>query len=521
MTSRTLGAPGHAGSWRQARAAVWWIAFCSAPPAAFNAAHAQIIAVRTAPIADGGQFTFLPSSNLGMGGLSIALADSTLDPFVNPAKGSRLRGARVFGSPAFFSVSREAGGGLTLPIGTSVSSGAWFSQFLIAMQEVEPGGSDDEGLLFPATAIGLDANTVAVEEDQPSRQNRYFHATVGRRIGARGLAIAASASWWGLHAMDGVELFFPGSQSVRQSGDALDLRLGAYKEWQGQSFEALVLHNSLGMNQDVAFSDLFWNPSLRQIQVIPRMEPNADKVETWGLHVGYTRLLSDSTWRLGGIATANRIRQPRMPNYVLPIVPADDGTAHAYNLGVGIARTGPMWAFGVDAILEPIWSRSWDRAETPTETRTGMPIEAGATTLDNRFHFTNGILRAGASATSVLSSTTSLAFEFGGQWRGTQYRLEQQDAIQERSSASKQSWNEWTRSWGMGLRFPGGELRYRGNLTTGARRPGFDNPDGVFVADALSSVRPGIATPFSSFIGTTFDDVRVTVHQISLSLGLR
>src|SRR6476660_3467432 len=82
-------------------------------PVALSAAHAQLIAVKTAPIADGGQFAFLPSANLGLGGLSIALPDSALDPFVNPAKGSRLRGTRLFGAPTFFSVSRKAGGGFT------------------------------------------------------------------------------------------------------------------------------------------------------------------------------------------------------------------------------------------------------------------------------------------------------------------------------------------------------------------------------------------------------------------------
>src|SRR5688572_11721727 len=87
MTTRTLGAPGHAVSWRQARAGACWIAFVAvhAGSAALNAAHGQLIAVKTAPIANGGQFAFLPSANLGLGGLSIALADSALDPFMNPA----------------------------------------------------------------------------------------------------------------------------------------------------------------------------------------------------------------------------------------------------------------------------------------------------------------------------------------------------------------------------------------------------------------------------------------------------
>src|SRR5215207_6474376 len=147
MTSRTLGAPSHAGSWRQARTSTWQTVLLAGihagTAAAFavtsvidaTAVSAQVIAVKNAPIADGGQFAFLPSANLGLGGLSIALADSALDPFTNPAKGARLRGTRLFGAPTFFDVSRKAGGGFTLPIGTSVSKGAWFTQVAVAIQE--------------------------------------------------------------------------------------------------------------------------------------------------------------------------------------------------------------------------------------------------------------------------------------------------------------------------------------------------------------------------------------------------
>src|SRR6476619_4521078 len=113
------------------------LALVATLPAALVTARGQVIAVKTAPIADGGQFAFLPSANLGMGGLSIALADSSRDPFMNPAKGARLSGMRVFGAPTFFSATRKAGSGLTLPLGTSVSSGPWFSQLVVAMQDVD------------------------------------------------------------------------------------------------------------------------------------------------------------------------------------------------------------------------------------------------------------------------------------------------------------------------------------------------------------------------------------------------
>src|SRR6202022_3949578 len=65
-------------------------------------AFAQVIQIKTLPVADGEQWRFFPSANLGLGGLSIALADSLLDPFENPAKGARLNAGtkgHFFGSP--------------------------------------------------------------------------------------------------------------------------------------------------------------------------------------------------------------------------------------------------------------------------------------------------------------------------------------------------------------------------------------------------------------------------------------
>ena len=526
MTSRTLGALGHAGSWRQARTVACWtviLAGLHAGPAAVSAANAQVIAVKNAPIADGGQFAFLPSANLGMGGLSIALADSALDPFTNPAKGARLSGTRVFGAPTFFSVSRKAGGGVTLPLGVGASHGAWFTQFVLALQDIERGGNGEQvfppGVLAAAEVLPGTTTATTFDDSKISRQNRYAHATVGRRLADR-LSVAASASWWGLHAVDGVELYYPGSQSVRQHGDALDLRLGVLKELRrGQSLEAVAVHNRFSVDQDVAFVDAFWNPSARQMTFLPRLEPNADRTDTWGLHVAYSRPLADSTWRVGAILTGNRIRQPSLPAYDLPQVPADAGTAQAYNIGGGVSRTNGPITIGFDAILEPIASRTWVNADDSVETLAGPALPAGTRTLENRFRFTNAITRLGFAATVPLSKEQSLRFETGGQLRAIRYHLDQHDLIRDSRSASTQHWNEWTRSWGLSVRFAGADLHYRGNLTTGAGRPGFDDFDGgIAVADAAP--RPG----FSSFVptfGPSFDKVRATTHQISLSVPIR
>src|SRR2546428_6567641 len=89
-------------------------------------APAQLISIKTVPIAQGDQFAIFPSNNFGMGGVSIALADTLLDPFVNPAKGARLGAARFFSAPTIYGISQGAGGGRTLPPATLASSDGWF-----------------------------------------------------------------------------------------------------------------------------------------------------------------------------------------------------------------------------------------------------------------------------------------------------------------------------------------------------------------------------------------------------------
>src|SRR5205809_835290 len=66
-------------------------------------AAAQLISIKTVPIAQGDQFEIFPSNNLGMGSVSIALADTLLDAFLHPAKGARL-GRRARGSGRSFAV---------------------------------------------------------------------------------------------------------------------------------------------------------------------------------------------------------------------------------------------------------------------------------------------------------------------------------------------------------------------------------------------------------------------------------
>src|SRR5215510_12440872 len=101
------------------------------------AGSAQVIPIRTVPLPEGDQFLLYPSNNLGMGGVTIALADSLLDPFRNPALGARLGQARLFGSPAIYSTSQETGSGATLPLAAFGRARSWFGGISLAVQQVD------------------------------------------------------------------------------------------------------------------------------------------------------------------------------------------------------------------------------------------------------------------------------------------------------------------------------------------------------------------------------------------------
>ena len=102
-------------------------------------ASAQLIALKTVPVAAGDQFLQTPSDKLGMGGLAIAIADTLGDPFVNPATGARVRESQVFAVPTYYSISNNAGSARTLPFGMLVRAGQWFGGVSVALQQLKTG----------------------------------------------------------------------------------------------------------------------------------------------------------------------------------------------------------------------------------------------------------------------------------------------------------------------------------------------------------------------------------------------
>jgi hypothetical protein len=216
--------------------------FCRVPGALTAAAlalalcrplAAQIIPVRVVPIAEVDQFEFFPSSNFGMANVSIALADSLLDPYHNPALGARMRRGWYFGAPTFFSVTNDAGSGETYPIGGMARRGRTFGGGVLAIQEITPGRPRQSPFFGGIAALDLTTAPLppvfAAEPNEPAH-NRHAQAFAGHTFGSS-LTLAASGMWSDLRAMEGMELLFTGSHNVLQRGNQLDLRFGLLREW--------------------------------------------------------------------------------------------------------------------------------------------------------------------------------------------------------------------------------------------------------------------------------------------------
>ncbi len=488
-------------------------------------ASAQLIAIKTVPLAQGDQFQIFPSANLGMGSVSIALADTLLDPFVNPATGARFGAPRFLSAPTVYGISDGAGGGRTLPLGTVTAAGPWFAGLALAVQQVDASRLPSNGNIFLAPVPQFPVRPPPVPPARAtSYGNEYAFVMFGRKLPGTGLALAASGLWARLTGVDGVDLLYAGSAGLRQFGHALDLRLGLLKDWSdARSLEALVLYDHFGMTHDVTYLDPFWDPATQQFAVRERGVRNRDQTNTWGLHVGYAQPLGATGWRLGWLLTANRMSHPKLPEYQLanvPVIPWDPGRSSAYNVGIGVSKVQGPTTFGLDAIYEPIWSYTWADAPSPVVTTGGDTIPAGGKTLENHFRFSNGVLRMGVSRSLELGPLGRTGeLQLGLMVRSVRYRLTQSDYVQASGHQLEEGWVEWTPTWGLGLRFPDLEIRYRGRVTKGTGRPGVQASGFIAAGRDFALAAGSILVAPSGPL--TLREVSTTTHQISISVPLR
>jgi hypothetical protein len=489
------------------------LALVSALLSAQVPALAQLVPIKTVPVAAGDQFLLFPSSNLAMGGVSLALPDTLGDPFANPATGSRLEEDIFFGSPTLYRISNGNGSGRSLPIGTLFRSGDWFGGGAVSLQEIE--GARRNPWVF--TRFAWDPGPPQILSEGSAR-NLYAFGFLGHRFPDLGLSIGVSGFWADLGAVDGVDLLYAMSQRIQQSGHSSDLRVGILKEWEGdRSLELLLPRTKLRMKHDVTYMDLVWEPiapdTIPQPRWKDRVEENLDYTDTWGAHMVYRRPLNRGGWVIGWSLTGNWKDHPKIPNYEIQNIPRDPGNTWAYGLGIGLSKSEGPSRFAVDLVLEPIRSETWADAASDTTTMKGDIIPAGEKTVENDFRFTNALVRAGGAVDYQWAT-----FRAGLQIRSISYDLDQFNRVEAVQRDQSESWMEWTPSLGASLNLPGATVHYTARFTTGTGRPGTNTRWTDDRALAVAAAADFILAPSGPL---TLQDARVTTHQLAVVVPIR
>lgn len=495
-------------------------------------ATAQIIPIKTVPVATGDQFIIIPSRNLGMGGVSIALVDSLMEPFANPATGRLIHRSRLFTGTTFYSVSGDDGSGRTVPIGVQFRGGKWFGAFAAALQSLTPALETFPWMACDYTSLFLiPSDYPRWARKQPyelpfrnlSPSNRYFFGSIGRTIPGTRLAIGISTSISDMQAVDGVDLLYDGSICTKQHGSTADYRLGMSGDLgDDRRFDVLLLHTRIDMTHDVYYPELSggWWPQWWMLPIKTEVKRNIDRSRTSGAHFRYVQPLDPAGWHIGCILTANWKSHPKIPEYelaYLPVIPKDPGNSSAYNIGLGLAYDDKTMTFGIDFVLEPIWTYTWGEAGEETPIEGGGAIPPGGKTIENHFKFTNTHFRIGTASDFGVGG-----FQLGLQLYSISYRLDQYSNMTREWRSQNESWLEWIPSWGAHLDFGEFQIRYAGRLKLGTGVPGGSlrgldiwNPmreEGNLV---ISPSDPGnfLVAPTGAF---GLEEEKITTHQISL-----
>jgi hypothetical protein len=465
----------------------------------WSAGYAQLISIKSVPVATGEQFLLFPSANFGMGGISIALNDAMYDPYVNPAKGAGMQGSWLYSSPVHYNISDDFGSGTSLPMGVTVHSEKIFGGVTAAYQSIKTA---------PTATWWWGGNNQTLSDR--SKANYYVFGMGGMKL-SEGGSIGASIFYAGLSALDGVDLLYANSEKIDQSGHLYNVRIGYSAHVRNRrSYELLLIHNTVNMQHDVFYRWGTWH--FNTWIPGPRTEVNLDETRTWGIHAGYVEHLPSSDWNIGGILTFNYKTHPKIPNYEIMNIPRDPGDTWAYNIGVGASKQVDMTTFGFDLIFEPIWSNTWADTDIPIETDSGKLIPVGGKTVENDFRFLNYLVRMGISRETDL-----FGVQLGLQMRTIGYHLEQTNFVEEFDREQRERWNEWTLSWGMLFNFTEFQLRYVGQALTGTGRPGVGGGWPEFGLRALAA-GDFIVAPSGAL---TLQDALVMTHQLVVAIPIR
>lgn len=466
--------------------------------------QAQLISIKTVPVATGDQFLLFPSRNLGMGGLSIGLEDPLLDPYHNPARGAYVTQARVFTTPLFYTISMSNGDGnggsaRTIPVSLISNENHRFGGALLAFQQLTV--TQEQNFFFFDNVF---ANTT---RRHPIRRTDVLDNVYGMMMGGiqtedERLAAGMSMTAARLNGLEGVRMLYWQGDDVAQDGHMLEFRLGlTAKPAEDKTFDMVLVHHRF------AVAHAFVNSERTE----------EDETNGIGLDIGYRQYLEDG-WQVGGKLTGDWQWHPKIPNYDLMQIPRDPGNTSAYNLGLGIARIIDHTTFGLDLIYEPIRSHTWANALEDIVVTNGFAgtshvIPTGAKTIENFFRFNNRVIRAG-----VLQTGERVDFQFGLNFHTIRYDLDQTSYVDQFARSQSEKWTEWTLSGGLALHFSALEVRYLGRLLLGTGQPGVNSCGRCAVLEnGFSRDANFLVAPSGNLI---VNEARILTHQFTISLPL-
>ncbi len=477
------------------------MAFLGCFPVTTSGLNAQLIPIRTVPVASGDQFLTVPSATLGMAGTAIAVDDSIADVWSNPAKGIFIEESAMLGAPTFYGVSGDGGAGKTFPFTGLVRQGDWFGGASVALQQVS-GGS--QGRLWRGPRNRL---------SEQSARNLYGRMAIGRKLNGGDWSVGVAVSRASLNAMTGVDQLYAEADRIDQRGGVTDLRAGVFRDGERDRLGLTLIHNRVSMEHEVQYADVIVRDSITFAPTFEfREELNQDKTRTLGGHFEWDRALEEDGWRIGATLTVNHKSHPKIPNYELQNIPRDPGNTWAYEMGFGIGRNLKSTTFGIDVAYQPIWSHTWQEADRRMETPRGH-LEVGDKTIENHFTFSNVVLRSGVS-----QRYKRFGFQLGLEARSYAYHLEQDDHVARTSRDQDEAWTEWTPTLATHFRFQDIEMQFSTRITSGTGFPGIDRIGGFQEMAAEPASPDFIAAPRGAL---TLDGVTVVTHQVWIRVPIR
>ncbi len=511
---------------------------------------AQLIPIKTTPIVSGDSGIMLPSRTLGMGGVSIAVDNPLLDPFVNPAKGARLEGLQLFALPTLYSIDDEQGSGRTLTGGVTIGTPHWFAGGFLSTQRLVntlPTIPWFEGLTVQQLQETKRYRSYPSPLPAPSMpRNITWQVFTGIPLSDRGPALGLSWSGSDTERLEGYEYLYRDCLHLKHSGRSNLVRIGIFSEEEETgSAEVMILLGASNLVHRVIHPDLRlgyyysaynpwieWNwwpvagykwdgflnyPAPVQIR---RFE---DRSRTLGFHIGGIRKFQGEFRTLGWHLTWNGKKYPKIPEYELEgmkAIPRDPGYVHAFSLGLGTSGLADGITWSWEFTLQPIFLETWGLTEDPFRNWQGAEIlPAGAKTVENRFRFLNGSMALGCAWEREPGG-----LQFGARLTSYNYTIRQKDNRWDSVEKREENWLELTPTWGGYLTFPDFRLQYSGYIRFGTGRPGVErfwidprNPMGSEGSLVINPSDP-LAAPTGKVV---LEPHPVLCHQVALIVPVK